>query len=115
MHAGHETRTAYDGVEAIEVASDFRPEVVLLDLGMPNLSGLDVCAHLRAQFWAEDILIISQTGWGQEEDRSRTHAAGFDHHLVKPIRHGVLMKLFAQFVAQQKVVSEGRVPATEAT
>ena len=82
---GNDVRTAHDGLEAIETASDYRPHVILLDLGMPKLNGYDVCRRIREQEWGADMLIIALTGWGQAEDRQRTKEAGFDHHLVKPV------------------------------
>lgn len=82
---GYETRTAYDGREALSVAREFRPEAVLLDIGLPELNGYETCRGLRTLPGGETMVIIAQTGWGQEEDRQRTREAGFDHHLVKPI------------------------------
>ena len=65
-----------------------RPDIVLLDIGMPKMNGYDVCRHIRQQPWGQDTLLVAVTGWGQEEDRRRTEAAGFDHHLVKPVDPG---------------------------
>jgi CheY-like chemotaxis protein len=83
--SGNEAHTANEGLEAIEVAEAFRPDVVLLDIGMPNLDGLEVCRRIRAQPWGRDMLMIALTGWGQEEDRRKSKDVGFDHHLVKPV------------------------------
>jgi PAS domain S-box-containing protein len=93
---GHHTRTAHDGLAAIEAAAEFRPEVVLLDIGMPKLNGYGVCAHIREQPWGKNMVLIAQTGWGQDDDRRRTQAAGFEHHLIKPVKHDALMKLLAE-------------------
>ncbi len=82
---GHEVHVAYDGTQALEMAEALRPDVVLLDLGMPSLNGYDTCRHIRAQPWGDSILLIAHTGWGQPDDRRRTREAGFDHHMVKPI------------------------------
>ena len=82
---GNDVRTAHDGLEAIEQAQDYRPHVLLLDLGMPKLNGYDVCRRVREQAWGTTMEIIALTGWGQAEDRQRTKEAGFDHHLVKPV------------------------------
>lgn len=90
---GHEASTAYDGLAAITAAESLRPDVILLDLGMPKLDGYEVCRQIRNQPWGPQILIIAQTGWGQEQDRERTRVAGFDHHLVKPIPHAKLLAL----------------------
>ncbi len=93
---GHEATTAYDGQAAVEQAEALRPEVILLDLGMPKLDGYAVCRHIRAQAWGTQVLLVAQTGWGQDEDRQRTRAAGFDHHLVKPISHATLVALLRE-------------------
>ncbi len=82
---GHRTFTAHDGGEALEVAEEERPDVVLLDIGLPVLNGYDVARQIRQRPWGRDIQIIALTGWGQESDRQRSKESGFDHHLVKPI------------------------------
>ena len=82
---GNETRTVYDGEEAISAAETFLPEVILLDLGLPTINGYDVCRRIRGQPWGKKMIIIARTGWGQDEDRQRTQEAGFDHHMVKPV------------------------------
>jgi CheY-like chemotaxis protein len=81
---GHEVHVAYDGETAIEVANTIRPDVVLLDIGMPRVDGFEVCRQLRQQAWGRDLFIVALTGWGQESDRTRTERAGFDDHLIKP-------------------------------
>ena len=93
---GNEVRTANDGFKAIEVAERFLPDVVLLDLGMPRLDGFEAARRIRAQTWSKNMLLVAQTGWGQEEDRRRTQEAGFDAHLIKPVDHDRLLKLLAQ-------------------
>ena len=94
---GNDTGTAYDGEEAVSVVGEFRPDVILLDIGLSKTERLrGVPPHSRAAGGAEKLFIIAQTGWGQEDDRQRWHDAGFDHHLVKPIDTGVLMKLLAE-------------------
>jgi CheY-like chemotaxis protein len=95
QHAGHEVRTAHDGLEAIELADEFRPDVVLLDIGLPKLDGYKVAQRLRQQPWGLGIVLIALTGWGQETDRQRTQEAGFDHHLVKPVDPSALLQLLA--------------------
>lgn len=82
---GHDVHAAYDGEQALRLAETVRPEVVLLDLGLPSMSGHDVCRHLRAQPWAQRTRIVAQTGWGQQADRAHSRQAGFDAHLVKPV------------------------------
>ena len=92
---GHDIRTAFDGVAALKAAEEFRPEVVLMDIGMPKLNGYDTCHLLREQDWAADILMVALTGWGQEEDRRRSYEAGFNEHLVKPVEPEEIKKLLA--------------------
>ncbi|MBC7983075.1 MAG: PAS domain S-box protein [Candidatus Obscuribacterales bacterium] len=90
---GNEVRTARDGLEAVHVAEVFSPEVVLLDIGMPELNGYEACRQIRQQHDSGTILIVAMTGWGQEEDKLRSQQAGFDHHLVKPVDVSILEKL----------------------
>jgi PAS domain S-box-containing protein len=92
---GHEARTAYDGLEALETADSFRPTVVLLDIGMPRMNGYEVASHIRQKPWGKGATLIAITGWGQETDKRRALEAGFDHHLTKPVEAATLEKLFA--------------------
>ncbi len=92
---GHDVRIANDGAAAVTLAAAFRPEVVLLDIGMPKLNGYEACARIRAEPWAGAVTLVALTGWGQDEDRRRSHEAGFDHHLVKPVDPAALEKLLA--------------------
>ncbi|MGH7520239.1 MAG: ATP-binding protein [Gemmatimonadales bacterium] len=101
---GHQVRTAYDGLAALDAAKAFRPEVVLLDIGMPGMDGYEVASKLRQDPTLEGLLIVALTGYGRDEDLRRSAAAGFDVHLVKPVDVGVLNTLLAQHgarVAQQ--------------
>jgi CheY-like chemotaxis protein len=82
---GHEVRAAHDGIEALAAARDFAPELVLLDLGLPGLSGYEVAERLRSQPGPRPAL-VAVTGFGQEADRRRSRAAGFDRHFAKPVR-----------------------------
>ncbi|MBL8848565.1 MAG: PAS domain S-box protein, partial [Planctomycetaceae bacterium] len=93
---GNETRTAYDGQQGVDTAAEFRPDVMLLDIGLPKLNGYEACRRIREQSWGADIVLIAVTGWGQDEDRRRSQAAGFDHHLVKPLDPQQLSKLLSQ-------------------
>jgi PAS domain S-box-containing protein len=93
--AGHQTYTAHDGQDAIDAAEQHRPDVVLLDIGLPTMSGHEVCRRIRQQPWGKSIALIALTGWGQEEDRQRSQEAGFDGHLVKPVDHSHLLGLLA--------------------
>lgn len=90
---GSETQTAQDGVEALKIATTFRPEVVLLDIGLPKLNGYDVCRVIREQAWGKDVIIVALTGWGQNEDYVRSQEAGFNHHLVKPVDSAALERI----------------------
>jgi len=92
---GNDTRTAYDGQAGVDAAGEFRPDVMLLDIGLPKLNGYEVCRRIREQPWGKGIVLIAKTGWGQDEDRRRSHEAGFDHHMVKPVDPKVLMKMLA--------------------
>lgn len=92
---GHEVSRASDGQQGIEVAADFKPDVILMDLGMPKMNGLDAARHIRKQPWGKNTLLVALTGWGQDDDRRRTKDAGFDHHLVKPAEPAELRNLFA--------------------
>jgi PAS domain S-box-containing protein len=82
---GNDVRRANNGLEALQIGRTFEPEVVLMDLGMPGLSGYEAARRMRQEPWGQDLLLIATTGWGQDEDRRRTAAAGFDRHLVKPV------------------------------
>ena len=92
---GDDVVTAHDGIEAIEAAERFRPEIILMDVGMPRLNGLDATRRIRAQSWGKDMIIIALTGWGQDSDRAQSKVAGCDGHLVKPVNLSELEKLLA--------------------
>lgn len=92
---GHVVHTVYDGVDAVNSAERLHPDAVLLDIGMPRLNGYDACRQIRSRAWGRDLMVIAMTGWGQDEDRQRTIAAGFDAHFVKPIDARELMRLIA--------------------
>ena len=96
---GHETLTAHDGLEALDVAAAFRPGVIVLDIGMPKLNGYEAARLIRQQAWGTDMVLIALTGWGQEEDKRRALEAGFDSHLVKPVLPEALEKLLAEATA----------------
>lgn len=91
---GFETRTAHDGLEALEVASQFRPHAIVLDIGLPKLNGYEVAGKVREQPWGHDVVLVAVSGWDREDDRKKSKAAGFDHHLAKPVDHTELCKLF---------------------
>jgi len=93
---GNKTYLAHDGEEALKAIETHRPEVVLLDIGLPKLDGHEVCRRVRTQIWGKDIVIIALTGWGQEDDRRRSQEAGFNGHLVKPIDYEKLLELLSE-------------------
>jgi PAS domain S-box-containing protein len=92
---GHEVRIAYDGEEALALAAEFQPDIVLLDIGLPGMSGYDVARRMRALPECRDAMLVAVTGYGQDSDRSQSRDAGFDHHLVKPVQPGTLRDLIA--------------------
>ena len=94
---GHEVRMAHDGETALEIARQFSPDIVVLDIGLPRLSGLEVARRLRHDLGLRDTLLIAMTGYGQEEDRRRSQGAGFNAHLVKPVDFGELRALLERF------------------
>ena len=93
--AGHDVRTVHDGVEALDVAEDFKPHIVLLDLGMPKMDGYETARTMRLRSWGKTATLIALTGWGQPQDRQRTTEAGFDAHLVKPVSESQLFQALA--------------------
>ena len=93
---GNQIRVTHDGLAAIRVAEEFRPQVILLDIGMPKLDGYDACRRIRQKSWGKNTVLIALTGWGQFEDRRRTKEAGFDYHLVKPVESSTLVKVLSE-------------------
>lgn len=109
--SGHEVRAVYSGEAAIAAAEEFGPDAVLLDIGMPRLSGYEVCRMLRERPWGKEILVVAVTGWRQEEDRLRSAEAGFDLHLVKPVPFNVIAKVledsFSGRRARRRRIAQG--------
>jgi PAS domain S-box-containing protein len=99
---GHDTQTAFDGLEAIQAAGTFRPDVVLLDIGLPRMDGYEVARQIRRRDWGKTMLLVALTGWGQDEDKERAKAAGFDHHLTKPVDPDTLSTMLAARPRTQK-------------
>ena len=93
--SGHDVRTAYDGSTVLEAALDYRPNVVLLDIGLPGLNGFEVAKQLRQQPALQNAVLVAMTGYGGESDLQRSFAAGFDHHLVKPGDFGKVLQILA--------------------
>ncbi|MBC8087187.1 MAG: PAS domain S-box protein [Phycisphaerae bacterium] len=98
---GNETRLAFDGIEAVEAAANFRPDIILLDIGLPKISGYEVCRRIRSTKRGEDIVIIALTGMGEASDRQRALDAGFDDHIVKPVAYADLDLILAQLMNQK--------------
>ncbi len=95
-HAGHTVTTAHDGHAVLDAARSFQPDVIVLDIGLPGLDGYRVAEALRREPAFANVRLVAVSGYGQAEDRNRSKAAGFDHHLVKPVDFGQLVSLLAQ-------------------
>ena len=107
---GHDVRTAYQGVEAYEMADWFRPHIVLLDIGMPNGDGFEVCRRIRGQPWGRRMTLIAVTAWRKPQYEQASRDAGFEHYLVKPIEPAELMVLLDGLPASPETIRES--PAT---
>lgn len=90
---GHSIKIASNGLEALEVAETFRPDIILMDIGMPVMNGYEAAKQIRKRKWGQDIKLIAVTGRGQDVDREKTKKAGFDQHLVKPVKPQDLRKV----------------------
>jgi CheY-like chemotaxis protein len=99
---GHQVRVAYDGATALEAARIFRPQIALLDIGMPGMDGIELGRRLRSEPEFETMLMIALTGYGRDEDRRRSAEAKFNAHLVKPVDVAALNTLIAQYAAQRE-------------
>jgi CheY-like chemotaxis protein len=106
--SGYNVSVAHDGLAALDEVTQFRPQVVLLDLGMPGMDGLETAARIRELPAGKDLSLIAVTGWGQDEDRERTGKAGFIAHFVKPIKLGQLEAFLS------RITSSASVPAVKA-
>lgn len=93
---GHQVRTAYDGAAAMQQAAEFKPDVAVLDIGLPKLNGYEVARYIRAQSWGAEMVLVAITGWGQLRDKQRAVQAGFDHHFTKPVDPADLEALLQQ-------------------
>jgi DNA-binding response OmpR family regulator len=93
--SGHDVQMAYDGATALRVALDYRPNVVLLDIGLPGIDGFEVAKRLRHQRDLSSVVLVAMTGYGQLTDKQRSHEAGFNHHLVKPANFGKVLQILA--------------------
>jgi PAS domain S-box-containing protein len=99
---GHDAHAAHDGPQALALVEGLRPDVVLLDVGMPKLNGLEVARRIRSQPWGRTLLLVAISGWGQEHDREQTRQAGFDRHFVKPVELDVIQDLMDSWAAVQR-------------
>jgi CheY-like chemotaxis protein len=93
---GHDVRTGFDGVQALDLAGEFHPDLVLLDLGMPRMDGYEACRRLREQPWGAEAVVVAVTGWGRDDDRRKTQLAGFDQHLVKPVAPDAIASILSR-------------------
>jgi CheY-like chemotaxis protein len=93
--SGHEPHIAHDGLEAVEMAAEVRPDLILLDIGLPQINGYEAARRIREQPGGKDVVLIALTGWGQDEDRQRSLESGFDGHMVKPLHPDTLANLLA--------------------
>jgi PAS domain S-box-containing protein len=99
---GYDVRTALDGPTALEAVLDYRPNVVLLDIGLPGLDGFEVALRMRQQPVLQHVVLVAMTGYGQESDRQRSQEVGFDHHLVKPVRFEQILQILANVSEKAK-------------
>jgi CheY-like chemotaxis protein len=108
---GHQTFVVHDGLEAIDAAERHRPDLVLLDIGLPRMNGHEVCRRLRERPWGRDLIVVALTGWGQSEDRRKSQDAGFDGHLVKPVRYETLAELLGSLKPPERSSAAADSPA----
>jgi CheY-like chemotaxis protein len=106
---GHDCRFVTTGYEALACAEQFAPDVAILDIGLPDLSGFEVARALRKQLAGKPLYLAAVTGWGQPEDRVKAFAAGFDHHVLKPADQAKLQRIM-DLAADRVVTSGGRDP-----
>ena len=97
--SGNEVRIVHNGLQAVEEAAVFRPDIILLDIGMPQINGYEAARRIRQQRWGKDMVLVALTGWGQEDDKQRATAAGFDQHFTKPVNPTDLEQLLANLQA----------------
>ena len=89
---GHEAHVAHDGAAAVDAAAQLRPDVMLLDIGLPKMDGFEVCRRVRQEPWGQKMAMVALTGFGQDRDRAESENAGFDRHMVKPIDYDALLR-----------------------
>jgi CheY-like chemotaxis protein len=101
---GHDVRTAYDGLSAVATAGEYHPNVVLLDIGLPGMSGYEVARQLRVSEQWHSMLLVAVTGYGQDADRQRAREAGFDHYVVKPLEPATLEKIVESISVPDSII-----------
>lgn len=106
--SNHEVLLAHNGEEALNLARKSLPEAMILDIGMPGITGDQVAREIRREPWGANVLMVAVTGWGQPEDKERASAAGFDHHLTKPVDPDRMEQLLVEFASGQ---GSGALPA----
>jgi two-component system, chemotaxis family, CheB/CheR fusion protein len=104
--SGHRVQTAYSGRRALELAEEFRPQLFLLDIGLPDIDGYQLARSIRAMPWGQTVHLVAITGWGQEEDRRRAAEVGFDHHLTKPVAAEALDRLLCSLASEPRAPLE---------
>jgi CheY-like chemotaxis protein len=109
---GHQTHIAHDGLEAVETAAQVRPDLILLDIGLPKVNGYEAARRIRKLPGGLDVVLVALTGWGQDEDRRKSREAGFDGHMIKPVEPEGLTRLLAEFPAVQ-ASADYRLPQRE--
>jgi CheY-like chemotaxis protein len=100
---GNTAHCAYDGLEALKLAESIRPDLILLDIGMPNINGYETCRRLREKAWGAQMVIVALTGLGHDDDRLKSRQAGFDMHLVKPVDPELLLTVLAASAGVSRV------------
>ena len=108
--SGHDVRTAHDGVAAVQAVLDYRPSVVVLDIGLPGMDGYEVAKRIRQDPMLKHVVLVALTGYGQELDRETSEQAGFNHHLVKPARFAQLQKILATVAVADEFMLTDSVP-----
>jgi CheY-like chemotaxis protein len=101
---GHDVQTAFDGLAALEAVRSFKPQTILLDIGLPGMNGFEVAKTLRDEGFANEV-IVAVSGYGQPEDRERSRQAGFDDHLVKPVHRDTLVTVIQQSAERHAVAT----------
>ena len=104
---GHEVVVAHDGDAALDAVERVRPQIAILDIGMPGATGYEVAGRIREAPWGRGMLLIAATGWGQDEDRRRALAAGFNHHLTKPMDATALVASLGKWLADARAHGAG--------